>query len=129
MNSLTEHDMETHVSILGWLFIIGHALFLAIGAFVFLLLMGVGLFTADSEAMPVLAIVATFVGGLMAVLALPGLLAGYGLLRRRTWGRILALVVAALNIFNVPIGTVLALYAFYVLLQTSANDYFAGQAA
>ncbi len=129
MNSLTEQDMATHISILGWLFIIGHALFLAIGAFVFLLLMGVGLVSAEAEAMTVLTLVAIFVGGLMVVLALPGLLAGYGLLKRRSWGRILALVVAALNIFNVPIGTILALYAFYVLLQSSANSYFEGQAA
>ena len=129
MNSLTKHDMATHVSILGWLFIIGHALFLAIGLFVFLLLMGVGYFSTDANSMAVLAVVAVFVGGLMLVLAVPGLLAGYGLLKRRPWGRILALVVAALNIFNVPIGTLMGLYAFYVLLQLSASDYFAGQAA
>ncbi len=129
MNTLTERDLSTHVSILGWLFIIGHALFLAIGALVFLLLMGVGLYAGDAEATPVLAVVATFVGGVMVVLALPGLLAGYGLLKRRTWGRVLALVVAALNIFNVPVGTLLALYAFYVLLQSSANDYFGSQPA
>ena len=56
------------------------------------LLGGIGVLLEDPTALRVL----SFVGGmgliLFTVLGLPGLAAGIGLLRRRSWGRILALV-------------------------------------
>lgn len=55
------------------------------------------------------------------VLAIPGL----GLLARKGWVRILAIVVAVLNLANVPIGTVVGLYVLWVLLQEEAGAYFA----
>ena len=124
MNNLSVRDMEQHVPILGWLLIVGNALFLAIGVFVFILLTGIGAVSGDAEAMSILAIVGTSVALLMTVMALPGIIAGYGLLKRRSWGRVLAIVVAVLSLFNVPFGTVLGIYALWVLLQQAANEYF-----
>ena len=130
MNSITEQDLHTHVQILGWLRIIGAALMAAIGLVLLFFLAGIGVFAAadSGEATPfwVLAMVALFVGGLMVVLALPGLLAGIGLLRRKEWGRILALIVGVFDLLNFPIGTLIAAYSFFVLLQNSATPYFAG---
>lgn len=60
----------------------------------------------------------------MTVLGMPGVVPGIGLLRRRTWGRILALVVAVLDLANFPIGTAIALYSFWLLLQQEAEAYF-----
>ena len=55
---------------------------------------------------------------LVLVLAsLPGLLAGMGLLGRKRWARILALVVAGCQIWIVPLGTALGVYSFWVLLD------------
>jgi len=34
--------------------------------------------------------------------------------------------VAVFDLFNFPLGTLLAAYTFYVLLQNSASAYFAG---
>ncbi|MFZ2357919.1 MAG: hypothetical protein WA040_01110 [Anaerolineae bacterium] len=130
MNSINQQDLHTHVQILGWLRIASAALMLVIGASLLVLLAGVGVFSsfAAEDATPfwVLTLVALFVGGLMVVLALPSLLAGVGLLRRKEWGRILALIVGAFDLFNFPIGTLIAAYSFYVLLQNSASAYFAG---
>jgi hypothetical protein len=130
MNSINQQDLHTHVQILGWLRIIGAALMAVIGGMLLIFLAGIGMFaTASSgEAAPfwVLSMVALFVGGLMVLLALPSLLAGIGLLRRKEWGRILALIVAVFDLFNFPIGTLIAAYSFYVLLQNSATPYFAG---
>ena len=61
------------------------------------------------------------------VLALPGLLAGYGLLERRKWGQILGIVDGALSLFNIPVGTAIGAYTLFVLFQNSANDYFNGE--
>ncbi len=60
----------------------------------------------------------------MALLALPGLLAGIGLLRRRNWGRIVAIIVSFLNLLNVPIGTAIGAYSLWVLFQDAATEYF-----
>ncbi len=60
---------------------------------------------------------------------MPSLLAGIGLLRRKEWGRILALIAGVFDLFNFPIGTLIAVYSFYVLFQSSATAYFAGTTA
>lgn len=124
MNQLTTRDLQAHVTILGWLLIVGHLVYLAIGGFLFMLLTGVGVASGEAEAMRVLGVVGTSLGVFLAALAVPGLLAGYGLLTRKTWGCVLAVVVAVLGLIHFPIGTAIGIYALWVLLQTSATEYF-----
>ena len=124
MNQLSVRDLEQHVPVLGWLLIVSHAVFLLIGAFVFALLTGIGAMSGEGDAFAILALVGTIVGVIMVVLALPGMLAGYGLLKRQPWGRVLAIIVAALNLANFPVGTLIALYTLWVLFQQAAGDYF-----
>jgi len=62
------------------------------------------------------------VGLLMAALGLPGLLAGYGLLTRKPWARVLAIVVGILSLLNFPIGTAIGIYTLWVLTQPVATD-------
>lgn len=128
MNQLTKHDLELHVPILGWLFIAGSALLLAVGVIGFFMLSSIGVVSGDSQAALILGVVGTWGGLLFLVLSLPGFLAGYGLLQRKEWGRILAIVVACLNLLNFPLGTLLGAYTIWVLLQVSATEYF-GHAA
>jgi hypothetical protein len=128
MNSMNQRDLQQHVTILGWLYVVGHAIFLALGAFVFLLLIGLAPVTGEPEPMWILPLVGTTVGLLMAALGLPGVLAGYGLLTRKSWARILALIVGILGLVNVPVGTAIGLYTLWVLTKPVATDYFAGQA-
>jgi hypothetical protein len=124
MAVLDEKQMSTHVTLLGWIMIALHAVTLLIAGFVFILLVGIGVVAADAEATRILAVVGTFVAGILTLLALPGLLAGAGLLAHKRWGRILALVVALLGILNFPIGTLVSIYAFWVLLQDASATYF-----
>ena len=128
MNQMNQHDMEQHVPILGWLYVVSNSLFVAIGAFVFLLLVGLAPVTGEAEAKWVLALVGTTVGLLMAVLGVPGLLAGYGLLTRKSWARLLAIVVGILSLINFPIGTAIGIYTLWVLTQPAATEYFAAPA-
>jgi hypothetical protein len=129
MNTLTIRDIERHMPILSWILIIGHAIFLAIGAFVFMLLIGIGAVSGQGDTMAILTIVAMGVAALMTLLALPGIAAGYGLLRHRQWGRVLGIIVTALGLLNFPIGTTIGIYALWVLFQQSANEYFAAPPA
>src|SRR5579859_4421396 len=121
---VNESEMQQHVSILGWLFIVSNALFLFIAGFVFVLLTGLGQSVSDPEARAILPLVGSSVGLLLALLSLPGLAAGYGLLTRKPWARVLGIVVAVLGLFNFPVGTAIGIYALWVLLQTSAANCF-----
>lgn len=125
MNQLSRQDIELHTRIVGWLYIVGSALLMAFGLIGFFFLTNLGVITGDAQAALIIGIVGTWGGLLLIVLSVPGLLAGYGLLRRREWGRILAIVVALLNLFNFPLGTLLGVYTLWVLLQTNANELFA----
>lgn len=49
----------------------------------------------------------------------------YGLLRRRRWGRILALVSTVLFIWLFPLGTALAIYAWWFLHSEGARRIYA----
>jgi hypothetical protein len=124
MNQLNVRELHQHVRLLGWLLILSNVAFLLIGLFVFVLLTSIGAVSGDAQAVAVLGIVGTFVAGLLTVLALPGMLAGWGLLNRKEWARIIALVVAFLGLANVPVGTAIGIYTFWVLLQESAPGYF-----
>ena len=53
------------------------------------------------------------------------LLAAYGLLKRRRWGRILALIFSALYVFFFPLGTLLAIYTYWFLHSAGARRLYA----
>jgi hypothetical protein len=124
MDTLDRQEVQLHITILGWIQIVSSAVFLVMGGFVFLLLSGIGFASGDPTATAILSVVGTSVGILIMVLALPGLLAGYGLLTGKSWGRILAIVVGVLGLFNFPIGTLIGAYTLWVLLQEDAAVYF-----
>ena len=121
---MSEKQLGQHVRLLGWVHIISGALFLLIGVFVFVLLTGIGAVSGDGEAMGVLILVGTVTAFIMVVLALPGLAAGIGLLKGKSWGRMLAIIVGLFHLFNFPLGTALGAYTLWVLLQGSAAAYF-----
>ncbi len=127
MNQLNEQQLQVHVPIVAWLMIGGHAIFLAIACFVFFVLTTVGMTVRDAEAPVILFTVATGVAALLSVLAIPGMIAGIGLLARQSWARILAIVVAILGLLNFPLGTLIGLYTIWVLLQQDASAYFGRQ--
>lgn len=124
MNVLNERDLQLHVTILAWLHLVGAALFLLGGVFLFTLLAGIGVASGEAEAIAILSVIGTALGLLLLFLALPGLAAGYGLLTHHAWGRILAIVVSILGLIIFPLGTLIGAYALWVLLQDRANDYF-----
>lgn len=119
--------MEQHLTLLGWVYIAMNILLILIAGFVFILLAGIGAVSGDPEAVRVMPIVATAVGGFLTVLAVPGVITGFGLLKRKPWARIAAAVLAILNLTNFPIGTAVGIYALWVLLQSEAADHFVAE--
>ena len=124
MTEKNRKPLDNHVEFLGWLHIIGNLVMLAIGFIGFFFLTGLGQIVGDPVAFRVLNLIGTIGVFFFAVLALPGIIAGYGLLKHRRWARLLALVVGLFSLFNVPVGTAIGVYTFWVLLQPDVEDIF-----
>lgn len=121
---MEESQLRQHLTILGWLHLAAAGSAILIGGFIFFVLTTVGVAIHDREISPILGIVGAAVAGFIVLLSLPGLFAGYGLLRRRPWARILAIIVGALHLYNVPIGTALGVYTFVILADNRVEGMF-----
>jgi hypothetical protein len=67
----------------------------------------------------------TSVVGLSIIAVAAGVAAaGVGLLQYKSWARILAIIMAVLLVFHFPIGTVIAIYAFWVLFSEEGQQYY-----
>ncbi len=125
--------MQLHVKVLGVLYLAVSAFFL-IGAMFLILAAGgaAGIVGAAAEpddaaiAIPIIGIAGTALAMFLTVFALPGLVTGYGLLQRKPWARIVGIVLSAINLINIPIGTVIGLYGLWVLLSKDTEPLFDG---
>ena len=118
--------METHVTILGVVAIALGMIGLGAAAVLFIAIAGGGLLSTDATAIAITTVVATVLAGLIAFISLPSVVAGIGLLRHANWARILMLILAAINIPNIPFGTAMGIYAFWVLLNDQTTLLFTG---
>jgi hypothetical protein len=126
--------MDKHFTVLGALFI-GLGIMGLIGLVVVVSLFSVGTAVLSAVAAqephfpPLVAwLPAGFgilIGLLIALTTVPCLVAGYGLLARRPWAGVLALIAGILNIPAFPVGTAVGIYAIWVFLQDDAQRSFA----
>lgn len=112
--------MKAHIDVLGWINIASGTLGLLAAGVVFTLLFSLAPL-ADEAPGWVMRLAGLFAAGALSLAFVPALIAGVGLLQRRPWSRILAIILAALSLFNVPVGTILAIYAFWVLTNDEAT--------
>lgn len=59
--------------------------------------------------------------GVLLGSAVFGIIAGWGLLERQPWARVLAIVLACLNLLSMPFGTALGIYTLWVLLPARSE--------
>jgi hypothetical protein len=121
--------MMTHVKILAWFNIVLGALGLIAGAAILggaMVVTDLFLFAVEDAGIPaaVVQLAALVITTVVLVLSLPCLILGYGLVNLRPWARILGIVLAALNLLNVPFGTAVSVYAFWVLLKPETEVLF-----
>jgi len=70
----------------------------------------------------------SFIGVLLVAKAAAGFAAGWGLLQREPWARVLTLVLGFLSLFiNIPFGTVLGVYTMWVLLPNRSEQEYEAQ--
>jgi hypothetical protein len=116
--------MEGHVKAVGALCIGLSALGILIGGFVLVVLSGIGFLTEDHDATMILSTLGLIIAGVLVILSIPGIIGGIGLLHRREWARILVLIISAVQLFNVPIGTAIGIYSIWVLVQPETIRLF-----
>ncbi len=119
--------MQTHVKLIGWLFIILGVLSILIAACISAVIFGGGLISGDQNAITATGIIAAVCAGAMILVSLPGIITGIGLLNFRNWARILGIILAFLNLFNFPLGTALGIYALVILLNDETSMLFNSQ--
>jgi len=118
--------MQKHVTLLGALFIAYHVIGLIVGIVIMVLLSSIGVLTHDPQAMTILSAIGVGLGTFLIILSVPGIIAGIGLLRSAAWSRILAMIIGALDLLDIPLGTALGVYCFWVLLQDDTLQVFDG---
>jgi hypothetical protein len=123
--------MQTHVKVLAILHIVFGSLGLLFAIFLLVLFGGIagviGMNAAHEEAivaLPLIGGIGLFVSAMAALLSAPSLVAGVGLLSFKPWARTLTLVLSAIQLIHVPIGTALGFYGFWVLLSREGTLLF-----
>ena len=120
--------LEDHKRLLGILHLVYGGLH-GLLAFIFIIAFGVPAAILlgstpgrDSAPLMVVVLFALLLGLLFSVLFLiPPLVAGYGLLKHKPWARTASLVASIIEVLNVPLGTALAVYNFWLLFGQNAR--------
>jgi len=116
--------MEGHITAVGALCIGLSIIAILVGGFIFVLLAGIGFAVHDGDASAVLSTIGFIIGGFLIIVSIPGIIGGIGLLHRREWARILVLIISALHLINIPIGTLIGGYSIWVLVQPETVRLF-----
>jgi hypothetical protein len=123
--------VETHVKVLAILYIVFGAFFV-LGAMAIVVMFGgasaiVGA-AAEGEdaaiALPIIGLTGMALSAFLVAIGAPGLIAGIGMWKFAGWARILGIVLAALNLLNIPFGTMLGAYGLWVLLNKDTERLF-----
>jgi hypothetical protein len=123
--------MQTHVKVLGVLYLAVGGCMLVAALFLLMTMSGVAGIVgaaADPEdaaiAIPVLGIAGSALAAFLGLFALPSLITGYGLLNFKPWSRIVGIVLSAISLINIPFGTIIGVYGLWVLLSKDTERLF-----
>jgi hypothetical protein len=75
-------------------------------------------------AIPVLGLAGTALAAMLGIFSLPSVITGYGLLYFKSWARIVGIVLSAVSLINIPIGTIVGAYGLWVLLNKETERLF-----
>ena len=100
------NDVRKHVAIVGRLHIVLNLISIGLAIFFWM--------NYDSLFLPTA----------LVLFSIPGLIAGYGLIKKHSWARPFAIVMAALNLVTFPLGTIIGVYSFWVLFTDDARRLF-----
>jgi hypothetical protein len=126
--------MDIHVKVLGVLHAVMGALGLLCALALILIFGGVaGIVGASGDpdaavAIPILGLTGTALVSFVVLLSLPSVIIGIGLYQRRPWARIGGIVLSIIDLFGVPIGTIVGIYGLWVLFSKDTERVFSPSA-
>jgi hypothetical protein len=109
-HNLEENAMNTHVKVVGWLWIVNGLLSILMAVTGLAIINWPGVVSDSGD----------------ALLASSGVLCFFlpGIIKYKAWARILAIVLALLNLILFPIGTVIGIYTLWVMFNDEAEALF-----
>ena len=63
----------------------------------------------------------TFIAAMFGIMAIPSIIAGWGLQQRKSWARILTIILAILSLPQFPVGTAIGVYALVILFNEESK--------
>lgn len=76
---------------------------------------------ADEVIFIVSSIIRTVFILLLIFSALPSIIGGIGLLQKKSWGVVMALIAGCVSIFSFPFGTAVGVYSIYVYMENNKH--------
>jgi len=126
--------MEGHVKALGIIYMVLGCLGALAGLGMLLLfggLAGAGMASGEAgaeEAAGMFGVLGGFIFMLTLLMCLPSILVGWGLLKRKSWSRIGAIILGVLSLPGFPIGTAIGVYSLWAMLNKDTLPLFQGGA-
>jgi hypothetical protein len=123
-----EKQMEKHVTAVGVIRIGWGIVGILAAILILTLLVGVGVFLGEQLG-ALLATIGSGIAVLALVLSVPDIVGGIGVLRRKSWARYMVLVLAVLDLINIPVGTAVGIYSIWVLVQDETAQLFVSESS
>ncbi len=77
-------------------------------------------------AAPVAMLIGLCIAGFLLILSAPAIIGGWGLIKGKSWSRVLMIVISALHLLSFPFGTALGIYGLWVLLNEQSRQLLEG---
>jgi hypothetical protein len=118
------HRLDGHKKVLGILYIISAA-FIALGLLLMNAILNLVFSFAFNEIDPdeqrvvefIMSIIQFLPAFIILFYCIPSLIAGIGLLARKSWATTLALIIGCFKLFSFPIGTAIGIYAIWIFSE------------
>jgi len=123
--------VEQHVKILAWLNIVFGGLGILAALAILLMFGGLAGVAASDTGDPdaaggaaVLGIIGAIGFAFLALVSIPCVIGGVGLLKLRSWAQTLMIVMSVVSLLNFPIGTAVGIYGLWILLNKETKPLF-----
>lgn len=116
--------MEKHITFVAILNIAFGFLGIFIAAFLLIALVGAGIISGDTQALTITSLVGIGIAFFFLIKSIPEIIGGFGLLKHKPWARYLILIIAVIDLIQIPIGTIIGIYELWVLLNEKTIELF-----
>lgn len=75
---------------------------------------------------PIAMVIGLCIAGFLLLVSAPAIIGGWGLIKGKSWSRVLMIVISALHLLSFPVGTALGIYGLWVLLNEQSRQFLDG---